>query len=252
MTYILALLAGLAGAVVGFFLAGGLGASMAGALGMSNFEGAIGYFAFLVCGPFGAVAGLFVGMWLVFRRQHQGFLPIAGRMGMIVVGIAMLVGGGIAIRLLTIDHFDGLNPQVEFEIRLPAGATTPAAKSAIEIEVQTKKQRNSALLQDDWLKRDGERAVLSGFVPLYVRTAERMLVVSVPDAPKLIFKMPQAATPKVSETFGPWVRVDFVDQPGATQPRRPSPEEHFDIRYRVPEWTKPTVQSSAEADEPVE
>ena len=117
LTYVFALLAGLAGAVVGFFLAGGLGASMAGALGMSNFEGAIGYFAFLVCGPFGAVAGLFTGMWLVFRRQHSGFFPIAGRMGLIVLSVGALVTGGFAFRLLTLDHFEGLNPQVDFEIR---------------------------------------------------------------------------------------------------------------------------------------
>jgi hypothetical protein len=43
----------------------------------------------------------------------------------------------------------------------------------------------------------------------------------------------------VSEQYGPWQRVDFVDDMKAdSQPRPPTAAEAFEIRYRVPEWRR--------------
>jgi hypothetical protein len=42
MTYVLALLAGIAGAVIGYAASGAITAVIANVMGMSNFEGAVG------------------------------------------------------------------------------------------------------------------------------------------------------------------------------------------------------------------
>jgi hypothetical protein len=66
-----------------------------------------------------------------------------------------------------------------------------------------------------------------------------MLVMSRPGEPRLIFRIRLSATPAVSEQYGPWQRVDFVDDMKAdSQPRPPTAAEAFEIRYRVPEWRR--------------
>jgi hypothetical protein len=63
-----------------------------------------------------------------------------------------------------------------------------------------------------------------------------MLVVSLPDAPRLIFNIKLDATPRPSKTYGDWHRVDYLDDRKAeSQPRKPAKSESYDIRYFVPE-----------------
>jgi len=207
-------------------------------LGISSFEGASGYFAAFVMGPIGGLIGLCLGVWIVFRYQagHRGFVAIGKRASLVIVGLAALVTAGIAIRLATLENFPGgENPQLEFEIRLPANAAVPT-KQTLDFEMQAGSQRSGGLLRDEWLRRDGDRPVLVGFVPLYTRTSQRTLVVSRPGEPKLLFQIRAAATPKPSAEYGAWQRVDFLDDGrAASAPRKPQPAEHFEIRYRVSE-----------------
>jgi MFS family permease len=242
MTYILAFIAGVAGAAAGYVLAAALGAVLAPMLGIPSFEGAAAYFAGFLVGPIGGLLGLVLGLWLVFRYKggYRGFSAIAGRSAIVIAGIALLVVVGIQIRLATVENFPGgRNPQMDFEIRLPASAAIPN-RQALDFEMQAGSQRSGGLLRDEWLRHDGERPVLVGFVQLFTRTSQRMLVVSRPGEPKLIFQIRLSATPTVSERYGEWRRVDFVDDMKAdSQPRRPGPAENFEIRYRVPDWTKP-------------
>ena len=75
MTYLLAFLAGVAGAVTGFLLGAFAGDALAPAFGISSFEGASGYFAAFVAGPLGAVVGLVLGPYLVLRARRAGRQP---------------------------------------------------------------------------------------------------------------------------------------------------------------------------------
>jgi hypothetical protein len=126
---------------------------------------------------------------------------------------------------------------MDFEIHLPASAAIPS-RQGLDFEMQAGSQRSGGRLRDEWLRRDGERPVLVGFIPLYTRTSQRTLVVSRPGEPKLIFHIRLSATPAVSGKYGEWRRVDFLDDMKAdSQPRRPSPADNFEIRYRVPDWT---------------
>ncbi len=241
MTYILAFLAAIAGIAIGFFLAAALGSVLAPALGISNFEGAAGYFAVFLLVPVGGLIGLVLGLWLVFRYKggHRTFSAIAGRSAIIVLAIAVVAAASVQLRLATLENFsNGPSPQMEFEIRLPVNATID--RQGLDFEMQGGSQRSGGFLRDEWLRHDGDRPVLVGFVPLYTRTSQRMLVVSRPGEPKLLFQIRLSATPAASDRYSDWQRVDFLDDMKAdSTPRRPGGAENFEIRYRVPDWTKP-------------
>lgn len=179
MNLIFALLGGIAGACASFLLGVGIGALLASTLGISSFEGASGYFTIAI-GLIGGVIGLIAGIVLVLRIKGGYRRPgaILGRTALVLGGLAALVFIGIQIRLATLEHFPGnIVPQLHFEIRLPTGASEPQRRG-IDFEMQAGSQRSGGQFKDPWLRRDGERYVLSGFVPLYTRTSRRILVVT--------------------------------------------------------------------------
>ncbi|MGN6573159.1 MAG: hypothetical protein ACTHLO_17275 [Pseudolabrys sp.] len=237
MVYVLAFFAAIAGAIGGFFAGAAIGSVAATAFGVSAFEGGAGYFAAFVFGLPGGLTGFTIGLWLAFRfgGGHRGFSAIAGRSVIVIVAIVVAATLGVQLRFATSDDFPGgASPQMDFEIRLPANAVI-TGKQGGDIEMQAGSQRSGGLLRDEWLRRDGDRPVLVGFVSLYTRTSQRMLVVSRPGEPKLLFAIRLSATPATSDAYGDWQRVDFIDDMKAdTAPRAPKPTETFDIRYRVP------------------
>src|SRR4029453_8305263 len=97
MLYLWALLAGIAGAVAGWFVTGALAAWIAGLYGMSDFEGGRGMFAFLFVGPIGGLLAMILAIWAVLRigkgRARLG--PTLGRIGLVLAGIAAGVGAGV-------------------------------------------------------------------------------------------------------------------------------------------------------------
>jgi hypothetical protein len=242
MTYFLALLAGIAGAVAGFFLGAGIGTLLVPVFQISSFEGGAGYFAIaigllgsLICGIAGIV------LTLRYRGGTRGFGRTLGKTALVIAALGMLVYAGIQLKLATSEHFGGgnINPTMEFEIRLPAGMDAPERRT-IDFEMQAGSQRSGGQFHDDWMRREDNRVVLSGFVPLYTRTSSRILVVTMPGQPKLLFQIGLAATPKTSDTYGTWQAVNFVDDMKAdSQPRKPNAPEALEIRYKVQDWTKP-------------
>ena len=167
----------------------------------------------------------------------RGFAALGGRTAIALAVIAAVATGGVLIRLATIEHFSGGHPTLEFEIRLPAGMPAPERK-AVDFEMQAGSQRSGGLFKDEWMRREDDRAVLAGLVPLYTRTSSRILVVTLPGQPKLLFQLGLAATPKASADFGAWQRVSFLDDMKQdSQPRRPSASETFEIRFKVPDRT---------------
>jgi MFS family permease len=236
LSIVLALIAGVVGAGLGFAAGAALGSVLAAALSISSFEGGAGYFAALI-GLLGGLIGFILCSALTLRYQggHRGFRAIALRIVGLIGLVCAIAAIGIAIRLATVEHFSGANPQLQFEIRLPDKASAPDRRK-IDFEMQAGSQRSGGFLNDDWLRHDGERAVLRGFVPLYTRTSQRMLIVRLPDTHKLLFSIKLASTPRAAKTYGGWQRVDFLDDGKAdSQPRKPNSSENYEIRYYVPE-----------------
>src|SRR6516162_7464149 len=107
MRYLGAVVAGMAGATVGWFVAAAPAACIAGLYGMSDFEGERGMFAGLFIGPIGGLVCMILAIWGALRigKDRAPLGAQLGRMGLVVAGIAAIVGAGIGLRLLTLDTY---------------------------------------------------------------------------------------------------------------------------------------------------
>jgi hypothetical protein len=235
MLYLWALLAGMAGAVAGWFVTGALAAWIAGLYGMSDFEGGRGMFAFLFVGPIGGLLTMTLAIWAVLRvgKGRASLGPTLGRIGLVLAGIAVLTGAGIGLRLMTIDTYTNeAPPTLEFEIRVPASMPLPD-RSAVTVELHTDKNVGDSYFSDPWLRPEGDHQVITGGVPLLLKTAARMLVVTLPDQPTRLFRLQLSRNPGSTPTLGEWRGPDFIDAPGFDQPRAASANDPVQLRHRV-------------------
>jgi hypothetical protein len=233
MTYFLALLAGIVGAVLGFALAAAAAAGLAPALGITSFEGAAGYFAVFIGGPIGGLLGLVLGATIVLRRRgHRGFGAIGPRLALVVagaVGVCAAVVGAFWLARPIINP-NGLPPQVVFEIRLPPGVSLTTA-SGYAIELQTSKNSMPGSLEAP-RQQDG-RTVIAGSVELYFRTWQRLLVLKTPDKTDVLWSLSLGLSPGHAKSFGAWQRPDYIGEPGKDEARRANESDRYEIRYRT-------------------
>jgi hypothetical protein len=249
MTYLLSLLAGVAGAVIGYLCAAAIGSALATAFQMSSFEGASGHFVAFVAGPVGAIGGLVLGMYLVLRFYggFRGFSAVAGRMVLIVFAIGALVAGGIMLRLATLDGFpNSAKPHLVFEMRFASGIS-PDRIAAASVELQSEGAttwfNEPAPVADGRLARRGGAEILR-------RVSSRLLVLRMFGEPDRIFRLAIKPTPEHSDALGPWQRADFIFPKGAERSSPVPATDPFEIRYRVRnpqvEFSRPIVEFELE------
>jgi MFS family permease len=232
MTYLLAILAGIAGAAIGWFASAMAALVLGGMSGMSDFEGGRAMFAFLGIGPIGGLIGLIAGILLALRYHGKftGFGNLAGRGVMVLVAIATLVAGGILIRLYTLPDLDHPLPRIVFEIRLPPDAKSPE-KKAVKITLDTDKNQTDALLETKWLTQDGGRQVLHGFVDLYKRTTNRLLVLKIAGEPDRLFTVKLWGNPGANPVFTEWEQVEYIAAEDGL--RRADDDDKYEFRFKV-------------------
>ena len=80
VTFGLALLGGIVGAVFGWIVTGFAADAILSVGGMSDINGGRAMVAFFTFAPFGAIAGLILGVWLALRRRigNRSFAHLAG------------------------------------------------------------------------------------------------------------------------------------------------------------------------------
>ena len=83
MIYLLAFLAGIVAAVVGWFVTGAVAVVVAGWYGMSDFEGGRGMFAFLGVGPIGGLICMLAAIRIVLRVGQGSLVQV------VVVGMRL-------------------------------------------------------------------------------------------------------------------------------------------------------------------
>jgi MFS family permease len=235
LTYLLAALAGLAGAAAAWIFTGFLADFLLGLSGMSDREGYRAMVAFFTFAPFGALAGLVLGVWLVLRHRggYRGFASLAGRGALVIAGLAGVIALGLWAYTLTNDVLvrNGPPPLLKFEIRFPANAVLPPQLEGVSIDLNTEKNSMPANFSE--APADGGRPVIAGSVELYFRAFSRILVLRMKDEPDRLFLLNLAANPPASPEFGPWQHVDYVADGPGQEPRKATEGDDYAIRYRV-------------------
>jgi hypothetical protein len=241
MTIFIAILAGIAGLVVGWGITGFGMAALMQVMGVSQIEGAAAMAALFFYGPIGGLIGLVVGVWLTLRlrRGSAGAGRTIGYSALAFVAIAVLVPVSIWFYIeATNDLVTSGNArpaELEFEIRLPAHKTLPQTPGAVKIELHTPKNTMPAEMKADSPALPGDRMVLRGTVTLYFRVPYRFLVLRVDGEPDRLFTLKLRANPPATSTPGGWERVSHIAEKDA-QPRPAGPDDDYDIRYRVRRW----------------
>lgn len=233
MTLLLSLLAGIAGAAIGWVAAAALTLALGGLFGVSDFEGGRGMLAIWGIGPLGGLAGLVAGIVLVLRKRGGFSLgAIAWRLPLVVAGIVALTSFGLwwVYETRPILNTSGPAPQLAFEVRLPPGVP---ADDGVKAELHTEKNKMPGLVSRDAPRADNGRAVLTGSVELYYRSGWRLLEIRMPGQLDRIFKLNLPSSPRRSTEMTRWQKADFIAEPGLSQPRKAGPDEAFEIRYRV-------------------
>jgi hypothetical protein len=240
MAVVRAVLGGILGVIVGYFVAALLSSVIMGWYGVTDFEGARGVGAAFVFGPMGGLAGLVGGIWLGLRlggKQPAG--KTLKHAGLALLAIVALAGAGLAIQYYSVPHrleYDGAGASLEFELRAPATFTLPADPHAIDVTLDTETSQLMAVWYDPPQRSEGDWQILSGTVELYDRTSKRLLVFKFPDGRDRIFRPALSAKPDPEQGWSDWRKVDFVGVPGQSQTVKPGPEDPFELRYRVRVW----------------
>jgi hypothetical protein len=236
MAYALAIIAGFAGAALGWVGAGLAAAAILQMLGMPLTGNALPD-TFHLLNQIGAVAGFLFVIGVVLRLTGQARSLREGAKSSLVVAaaLAVIVAAGSNLRLSAMEHL-GLNAgarAIEFEIRLPPVVAAGSSKREAQVELLTDVNQAIAQLSGSDLSAaiDG-RAILKGTVPIEYRTTQRTLVLNMPGQPQRQFKVRLPANPSRSSAFSPWHLVDFIANHKGDR-ERPVLEDNFAIRYRV-------------------
>ena len=232
-TLLLSLLAGIAGAAIGWIAAAALTIFLGGYLGISDFEGGRGMLAVWGIGPIGGLVGLIAGIVLVLRKRGGFSLgAIAWRVPAVIAAIIAIAAAGFWFFYETrpVLNTNGPAPRLAFEVRLPPGL---APADGIKAELHTEKNKMPASLSRETPRIEDGRSIVTGSVEMYYRSSWRLLEVRVPGQDDRIFQIGLPAGPRRSTDFGKWERAQFVAAPGLTQPRKATADEAFEIRYRV-------------------
>lgn len=115
-------------------------------------------------------------------------------------------------------------------IRFPSGSLAQPDLKSITAEMRTPIGVTRAW-PTEWRQEHG-RPVLVVMIDFKLRTRDRLLVLTLPDRPPLVFKPPFPANPAAKFGYSPWLRMDgFLNADGTIRPA--TAEDDFAIRYKV-------------------
>ncbi len=215
MIYLLALVAGFAGAVAGWTVAFVVAAALMGGSGVDRAMLAFWGFG-LLGGIIGFVLGL-VAAWLISRRYARKPIRL-GRLALVVVGIVvgLNVLAAVVSGLSNLKEFlniGGPDPGIVFEIRLPAGQQLPADKDAVIVLMRIGAQEKPAWIDKERIREEDGRAFVGGVAILTDRDPDTALILVLPNEPRRIFKLTLSRWVLPSREFGPWQRADAIEPP---------------------------------------
>jgi hypothetical protein len=236
-TLIVAVLTGVAGALIGFF-----GGDMATrAHNVSDFEGGRGMAIVWLISPACTFAGIIVGIVVAKTVRDPGFTGFVKAQGIAILTSLILASGvfGYAIwRAPRPPRLDGQYLDLEFEVRMPEGRTAQPSGDDFTVLMLSRgygDDRHDADLRLDATGQSGGRVVIPGSAFLYTTTTERFLIINDAGDKHYWFDLPLRAKPRPEDQE--W--TEWWPKPGESATRDIRGNGGFQIRYRV---QKTTVQ----------
>jgi hypothetical protein len=230
-TVLIALLNGVAGAVLGF-----IGGDLATrAHNVSNLEGgrAMGIVFLIV--PAGFVIAAIIGVVAAHRFPDPGMAGFARAQGIALLGavvVAAAVFGYFIRRAPTPPRLDGQTLQLDFEVRMPEGRTVPSGDDNFSVLMTSRgpgDDRHNADLRLDATTTSEGRVVIPARAFLHTSTARRFLVVNDTGGKHYWFDLPLRARPTSEDLH--W--SGWWPAPGQTATSDVNGNGGFQIRYRV-------------------
>ena len=167
------------------------------------------------------------------RGAHRSIAVFAGAIVTAIALAAAIYSAVIGFHALTDDVLvrNGPPPRLLFELRLPAGAALPDQLEGVSVDLDTDKNQMFSTLTGT--TADNDRPVIQGVLDLYFRTSSRILVLHIRGEPDRLFVLKLPSNPPASAGFGPWQRVDFIDDKPGQDPRKAGDGDNYEVRYRV-------------------
>jgi MFS family permease len=230
-TVLIALINGVAGAILGF-----IGGDLATrAHNVSNFEGGRAMGIVFLIAPAGFVGAAIIGVLVASKIPDPGISGYAKAQGvalLIAVVIAMLVFGFSIWRAPRLPTIDGQSLNLAFEVRMPEGRTAPTGDDEFSVLMTSRgsgdDRRNADLVLDSTSLSEG-RVVVPATAPLRTTTSQRFLVVNDTGGKHYWFDLPLAAKPGPDDER--W--TEWWPAPGQSATADVNGNGGFQIRFRV-------------------
>lgn len=181
-----------------------------------------------------SVAGLLIAGCVIVLASETRAMPTGRRVahGAATVALAFaLVVLGFAASLPTEDTARNLGrPATGWaNVRFPSSVAQADVK-LIKAEMRTPVGVARAV-PNEWRQEDS-RPLLAVMLDFKLRTRDRLLVLTLPEQPPMVFRLPFPANPAAKFAYGPWLRIDgFLNADGTIRPA--TAEDDYAIRYMI-------------------
>jgi hypothetical protein len=231
-----AILFGIVGGIIGIggglFLGFALGAALAAAFHVSSFEGGAGYFAVAIALLVTCIVAPGLILLTLYWRGTRGLYLFVGLVA-VCLSLGVIAVSGFGIWYAGQPHvlnINGPTPQLEFEVKPPAGQS---AQSLADVQPELDTDRNA--MPGYWhTDAPPDSGVRAGYVELYFRTSQRLLVLKFPGDTDRIFRLKLPANPMREKyrAWSDWQNPEFVAK-GGQQPSRFAGGNEYQIRYKM-------------------
>ncbi len=135
-------------------------------------------------------------------------------------------------------------PIIAFELSLPAAMPLPDDLKSIGVKAVEAENDMDGAIDPEKVKRENDRLTLGGTVQLAGDLHSR-IAISIPNQPTRLFEIKLPALIWITETiryattspaddtrtFGPWLNVGFIREPGQKDARPAKPDDDAKLRY---------------------
>lgn len=237
MTVFLAVVAALAGGVLGWFGTAFGAIFFAQMLGASMREGAVAMGAFMTVGPVGGLIIAGLSAWGVVKLRKGKDGPNSTRNGFLaLIAVTVAAAGGYLYLFYdpqpdTFDYYKG-KPILHYEVKVPKSAIREDDSFKVRVEVETFRTFLVPLGRLA-IRAEGGDAIISGRTSLIYKVDNRVLNVWVSPGFRHLFDLHLGKMPEGRTEFGDWRPVDRINDRRKAKTTPGSAADGFFMRTKL-------------------